>query len=271
MNTEQTLQDLPLALDHWDEVVEALSGREPAVFLDYDGTLTPIVDDPAAATIPPGTKQAVERLMSQCTVAVVSGRDLDDVRDMVGIEGLHYAGSHGFDILAPDGERLQKGKEFLPALDQAEEQLSPRLDDIGGARLERKRFAIAVHYRQVDDTAVPEVERAVREVGDPHDDLRVTGGKRIFELRPALDWDKGKALRHLLETLDLDRPDVVPMYLGDDDTDEDGFRALGDEGVGLVVRGEADQRPTAADFALRDTDEARVVLERLAEHLERSP
>ena len=90
-------------------------------------------------------------------------------------------------------------------------------------------------------------------------------------MRPALDWDKGKALRHLLETLDLDRPDVVPMYLGDDDTDEDGFRALGDDGVGLVVRGEADQRPTAADFALRDTDEARVVLERLAEHLERSP
>lgn len=264
----RTLVDLPDAVDRAEDIRARLRGREPAVFLDYDGTLTPIVEDPEAATLAPDVRDAIIRLAGLCTVAVVSGRDLDDVRGMVDIPGLHYAGSHGFDILTPDGERIQKGREYLPSLDAAQDELAARLDDVDGARIERKRFAIAVHFRQVDDADVPAVEAAVDQVLADHGDLRKTGGKRIFELRPDIHWHKGEALRFLLEILDLDRGDVVPMYLGDDVTDEDAFRAIQDDGIGLVVRGEDDQRSTAAHYAFADTAQVRVFIEELADILE---
>ena len=268
MPEDPTIAQLPHALDRADEIRHRLEGKDPAVFLDYDGTLTPIVDDPEAATLPPATREAIVRLSQLCTVAVVSGRDLDDVRGMVDIPGIHYAGSHGFDILTPAGESIQKGREFLPSLDDAEGELATRLDDVPGARIERKRFAIAVHFRQVDESDVPDVEAAVDAVIADHDDLRRTGGKRIYELRPDIEWHKGEALRFLLETLDLDHAGVVPMYLGDDVTDEDAFRAIADDGLGLVVRGEDDQRTTEADYAFDDTDEVRVFLVELADRLE---
>ncbi|MBW3561300.1 MAG: trehalose-phosphatase [Actinobacteria bacterium] len=265
---ERTIAQLPNAIDRADGIRQRLERNQPAVFLDYDGTLTPIVDDPEDATLPPAAREAIVRLSQLCTVAVVSGRDLDDVRGMVDIPGIHYAGSHGFDILTPDGESIQKGREFLPSLDEAERELATRMEHIGGARIERKRFAIAVHYRQVDDTDVPDVEAAVDAAMADHDDLRRTGGKRIYELRPDIEWHKGEALRFLLETLDLDQAGVVPMYLGDDVTDEDAFRAIADDGLGLVVRGEDDQRTTAADYAFDDTEEVRAFLVELANRLE---
>ncbi|MDP9023357.1 MAG: trehalose-phosphatase [Actinomycetota bacterium] len=260
--------ELPLAVDRPQDVEAALEGREPAVFLDYDGTLTPIVEEPANATLQEETRAAIRRLARRCFVAVVSGRDLDDVRDMVGLDELHYAGSHGFETLTPHGERHQHGREFLPALDAAEQDLRGRLSGIDGAVVERKGFAVAVHYRQVSDEGVEEVEAAVDAVVTDQPQLRKTGGKRIFELRPDMDWDKGRALRWLLEELDLDRDDVVPLYVGDDVTDEDAFRELRDGGLALVVRGEDDQRPTAADYALRDPEEVRTFLQQLADRLE---
>lgn len=247
------IADLPSATERADEIARRLAGHTPALFLDYDGVLTPIVEDPAAATIDDGVRDVIRGLAEVTTVAIVSGRDLDDVRTMVGVDGIHYAGSHGFDILAPDGTSTQHGTEFLPALDEAEATLAADLDDIPGAHLERKRFAIAVHFRQVDPDRVAAVESAVEQAAT--EALRVTGGKQILELRPALDWDKGRALLSLLETLGLDGPDVVPIYVGDDVTDEDALRAIADRGIGLVVRGEDDERETAAHYTLADPDE----------------
>lgn len=268
MGDRRTIADLPDAVEHADEISRRLAGREPVVFLDYDGTLTRIVAEPEDATLSEATRAIIERLARLCTVAVMSGRDLDDVRAMVDIDGIHYAGSHGFDILTPDGESIQRGRGYLPSLDAAEEELTRQLAGLAGARVERKRFAIAVHHRQVDEADVPAVEAAVDEVTSGHGDLRKTGGKRIFELRPDIEWHKGAALRFLLETLGLDHGGVVPMYLGDDITDEDAFRAIADDGLGLVVRGEDDRRPTAADYAFVDTDEVRVFLGELAAQLE---
>jgi alpha,alpha-trehalase len=138
------------------------------------------------------------------------------------------------------------------------------VETVPGAHLERKRFALAAHFRQTPQDRVGELEEAVRRVAGNHPGLRVTGGKKIFELRPALAWDKGKALLFLLESLGLDRPDVVPLYIGDDETDEDAFGAIRDRGMGLVVRGEDDERTTAAHYVLDDADEVRTFLETLA-------
>jgi trehalose-phosphatase len=257
------IPELPSALDRRVEITERLDGRLPAVFLDYDGTLTPIVDDPAAATLPDPTRAAVVALSSRCPVAVVSGRDLADVRAMVGADGVAYAGSHGLDILDADGRRHAFGEEFLPALDRAEEAARAAAEGVPGASVERKRFAVAVHLRRVPPERRPQVERAVKEAAARVPGLRSTGGKMITELRPDVPWDKGRAVRFLLEAMGLDRPGVAPLYVGDDETDEDAFREVREDGIGVVVRGEDDDRPTLARYSLRDPDQVREFLEGL--------
>jgi len=258
------IRDLPSALDHGDDVRRLLSVRRPAVFLDYDGTLTPIVERPEDALLPPSTRAVIERLARLVPLAILSGRDLSDVRRMVGVEGITYAGSHGFDVLGSDGSARQRGREFLPDLDAAARELEPRLAAIPGARVERKTFAIAVHFRQVEAERIAEVDAGVTEIAAAHPRLRRTGGKKVFELRPDIDWDKGTAVRWLLEVLGLEGTEHVPIYVGDDETDEDAFRAVREHGVGVVVRGEGDDRETAARFALRDTEETRAFLELVA-------
>ena len=259
------IRDLPRAVERVGRIATWLEGRRPAVFLDYDGTLTPIVPDPDDALLPKETESAIRRLAAVCTVGVISGRDLEDVRSKVGIDDLVYAGSHGFDIAGPDGLREEQGTEDLPSLDAAESHLREALGG-SGVQVERKRFAIAVHFRRAPDRE-GEVEAAVRAAAASHPGLRVTGGKMIFELRPDVEWDKGRALDHLLEVLGLRGDGLLPMYLGDDVTDEDAFRALGSSGVGLVVRGEDDTRPTLAALAFADPPEVRSFLEAVAEAL----
>jgi trehalose 6-phosphate phosphatase len=255
---------LPVATESREQIAALIGGREPAVFLDYDGTLTPIVERPEDALLPEATRATLERLAARHTVAVVSGRDLADVRAMVGLEGIAYAGSHGFDIVGPTGQRMQRAAEALPVLDAAEAELASLPHAVPGARVERKRFAVAVHYRQVEESRVPEVAARVERVAAAHPQLRQTGGKKVFELRPAVPWDKGRALRFLLEALGLDRQDVIAVYLGDDETDEDAFREVAGRGLGIVVRGEGDNRPTAARYSLADADQVRQLLQWLA-------
>ncbi|MGW8311922.1 MAG: trehalose-phosphatase [Desulfuromonadales bacterium] len=264
----KTSDSLPSALTHFKEVTSELGHRLPAVFLDYDGTLTPIVDRPEMAIISVEMRQAVRDLARYCPVTIISGRDREDVRDLAGIEEVYYAGSHGFDISGPAGTALQfqQGKDFLPALDRAEQLLHDRLDPINGAQIERKKFAVAVHFRRVVAEDWSQVEEAVDAVLAQSDGLRKTGGKRVFELRPDLDWNKGKALAWLLEELGLGLNDALPIYLGDDLTDEDALREIEDSGIGILVRDES--RPTHACYALENTAEVRVFLHKLCVHLE---
>ena len=260
---------LPSALERQPEWAGRLAGCRPAVFLDYDGTLTPIVNDPDAANLAPETRDTVGRLAGLCPVAVVSGRDLADVRRHVDLEGITYAGSHGFDILAPDGARHQHeaGTAALPALDRAEHVLRTAVEGIAGARLERKRFAAAVHFREVEgEASVGELERAVDRVAESEPTLVRTAGKKVLELRPAAAWDKGAAVLWILRELGLDHEDVVPIYLGDDLTDEDAFREIRSIGIGIVVA--PGGRKTIARYALADPSEVREFLTRVADFLD---
>lgn len=261
----KTLSKLPPFNDREDEIRLRLAGKMLATFLDYDGTLTPIVEDYTKAFISDDMRAAVAELARYCTVAIVSGRDTEVVRRLVNLENVYYAGSHGFEIRGPKewSERLDKGTQFLPEVDQAERQLRERLADIAGHAIERKRFAIAVHYRRVADVDVPRIEAAVDDAVSKFPDLRKGHGKKVFRVQPNIDWDKGHAVLWLLERLRLDNSETLPLYVGDDITDEDAFRALAGRGLNLVVR-DPEDRPTAADYALVDTNDVKRFLKFLA-------
>jgi alpha,alpha-trehalase len=260
---QRLVRDLPDAFSQLDEIRQRLAGRSAAVFLDYDGTLTPIVERPEDALLADTVRRGLERLASLLPVAVISGRDLTDVRRMVGLDGIAYAGSHGLDIVVPGGTSERYGGEFAPELDAAEAELRQSLEPIAGARLERKRSTIAVHVRQVAEAQVRDAEGIVDTVARAHPRLRAIRGKKVLELCPDIEWDKCRAVMRLLHILGLDRPEVVPVYLGDDVTDEDAFRALRARGLGLVVRGEDDDRPTSASYSLKHVGDVARFLEEL--------
>jgi trehalose 6-phosphate phosphatase len=241
------------ALDRLDQILAPARGHRVAVFLDYDGTLTSIVSHPEDAFLSDSMQQTLQDLAARVPVAILSGRDLDDVRERVGIENVVYAGGHGFDIAGPRGLRRQMAREFLPKLDTAEKKLQEALGGISGARVERKRFSIATHYRNVKEENVPRVRQAVGEVAWRHRELRKMTGKKVHELQPDIDWDKGRALIWLLETLGLEGGNVFPIYIGDDRTDEDAFRALKQRGIGILVSEKP--RFTAARYSLKNPAE----------------
>ncbi len=254
---------IPSALDHVQEIA-GRSGRV-AVFLDYDGTLTPIVSHPENASLSDSMQEALRELVARAPVAILSGRDLENVRRRVNIDGIVYAGSHGFDIDGPRGLRRQVATEFLPNLDMTEKELHELLDIIPGARVERKRFSIAAHYRNVKENDVSKLDRAVETVGARHRELRRINGKKVYELLPDIGWDKGKAVMWLLETLDLEQENVCPIYIGDDRTDEDALRVLRHRGVGILVAEQS--QPTAARYSLKDSQEVERFLRELAARL----
>lgn len=263
------VQDIPSALADFDALTGAIGGRRPAIFLDYDGTLTPIVARPELARLGTAERDVIRRLAERLPVAVISGRDRQDVEHLVGIDELVFAGSHGFDIRVPGRGELKHevGGEFGPVLDRTEAELRRRLDPVDGALVERKKLSIAAHYRQVADADLPAFLAAVDAVRDAEPDLKRMPGKKVFEFEPKLDWDKGKAVRWLLRALELEAPEVVPLFFGDDVTDEDAFEALRDDGIGIVVAAPSDdvERMTAARFRVDDPGEALAVLQRLCE------
>ncbi len=246
--TLSRIADLPHALRDGRQFARRLDGRRPAVFLDYDGTLTPIVDRPEDAVISDSMRDAVRELAGRATVCVVSGRDRPVVAQWMGIDGLVVAGSHGFGI-----EDHGAGTVGLDAA------------------IESKRFSVAVHYRLVGTPEQPFVKTVVGTLLAYADQLKVTPGKMVYEIQPKVDWDKGKAVQYLRQALHVDGGQFVSLYLGDDITDEDAFSALKKPvrpGIGVVIAdpGDPEQalRTTAAGFMLEPTGEVQQFLNILA-------
>jgi trehalose 6-phosphate phosphatase len=255
------------------QALDVVTGRQPAVFFDFDGTLSDIVENPDAAWLVEGAADALTSLTEQCPVAILSGRDLADVRQRVGLPGIWYAGSHGFELTGPDGAHHENAEAAasIPVLEEAAAELAGQLGHIPGVVVEHKRFGVAVHYRNAARDRVGEVSTAVRSAGR-RTALRVTTGREVIELRPNVDWDKGKTLRWVLDYIRHDEHPgpLLPIYLGDDITDEDAFDAVHDDGIPIVVRHTDDgDRATAAKYALDNPERVRDFTERLARQLAR--
>jgi trehalose 6-phosphate phosphatase len=264
---DRRMSELPDGLQALDLTTE----RQPAVFYDFDGTLSEIVEDPDSARLVDGAADALISLSAACPVAILSGRDLADVRERIGLPGLWYAGSHGFELTGPDGTHHQnpEAAASIPVLAGAAADLADQLGHIPGVVVEHKRFGVAVHYRNAARDRVGEVAAAVRTAGQ-RTALRVTTGREVIELRPNIDWDKGKTLRWVLDYIrdNEGAGPLLPIYLGDDITDEDAFDAVNGDGIAILVRhGDDGDRATAARYALDDPDRVREFTERLARRL----
>jgi trehalose 6-phosphate phosphatase len=232
----------PPSLPHAFERVECWRAvwRETGslvLLLDFDGTLAPIVSRPEAAALPAETRQHLERLRSRVgvEVAVVSGRGLSDAREKMGIPDIDYAGNHGMEIEGPRLRRIHPGAAAArPTLERVRERVAVAVRETAGAFVEDKGLTLSVHYRLVSPEEVPGVRRAVEEATEGEDAVRVTSGKMVMEIRPRVDWHKGRAVDFLLDS--IDPPQGAPvLYLGDDTTDEDAFRAVA---ARKTVRGE---------------------------------
>ena len=274
----------PSALRHMVEIEELMRDKTLCFFLDYDGTLTPIVDNPFEAKLSEEARAVLRRLAARYKTAIVSGRARTTAHGLVQLDELYYAGSHGFDIAGPQRQAGAEGGDgadggdnmaisymaadsYRPALEAAKQQAEEMLGDIKGMVVEDNTFSVSVHYRMVaegeDRERVTEVvDRLVAEMPM----LRKTYGKLVYELRPSVDWHKGKAVEWLMEQFKKAAAadeDFFPVYIGDDVTDEDAFAVMGDlGGIGICVSETA--RDTKARYGLRTPLEVVEFLEHFA-------
>jgi trehalose 6-phosphate synthase/phosphatase len=232
-----------------------LAGRRRlSLFLDYDGTLTPIVRRPEEAVLSDAARRALQdAARSQfIDVVIVSGRGLADLERLVDIAGLIYVGNHGFEARGPGFEfHHHDTGRYAAALTAAVRRLE-RLE-IAGAHVEPKGASLSYHVREMP---VARREAAMRRAGAvlARSGLRVTYGRSIVEGRPPVDWDKGRAVLHVLvRRHGADWPSSVrALYIGDDTTDEDAFRSL--RGIGRSIRVGPSSGPSLADYSLPDPD-----------------
>ena len=256
-----------------ERVADWLAARRRAgrmlVALDFDGTLADIVADPAVAALHATVEPPLRRLAARpdTDVAIVSGRALEDVRARVPIPELYLAGNHGLEIEGPGVSQVHReAASVRPQLVRCATELRRRLGEVPGVETEDKGLSLSVHYRRAvyPEEAGRRVRALLEELcgGDPR--LRLTAGKMVHEVRPAVDWDKGRATAFLQQALRASHGSLVPtIFIGDDVTDEDAFRVVAADGAGVLVTSEL-PGDTAATTFVRSPREVAELLATLA-------
>ena len=253
-----------------NEIRNKIAGKSVYVFLDYDGTLTPIVPDPSNAVLSQEMYEVVMEVSQICSVGVVTGRGRGTIKSFIKDEladRVSIAASHGFDISLPTGEYIQVGdsdhmsefKRFKSYLSTCEFPTGCMIEDTG--------YSISVHYRHVDPHMQASIKPKLQDCLRLFSGLVLTSGKMVYEVRLDLDWNKGRAVDWILQHTFLKThsvEDICVIYIGDDITDEDGFKALYQytNNCSIIV---ADKltRPTNASFRLRDPDDVMKFLTQL--------
>lgn len=266
----------PSALGMFEQIIKASNGKQIVMFLDYDGTLSPIVEDPDRAFMTNEMREAVRDIAKYFPTAIVTGRCRAKVYNFVRLSQLYYAGSHGMDIRGPaNGSKYKKdnkavlfqpAREFLPMIDEVYKALIDKTKCTPGAMVENNKFCVSVHFRCVDEKSWNALAEQVRSVLNDYPKLKLTQGRKVLEIRPTIKWDKGKALEFLLESLGFANSDEgFPIYIGDDRTDEDAFKVLRDRGQGFGILVSKIPKETNASYSLQEPSEVMDFLRRLVE------
>lgn len=280
------LNDHPSALTSFEGMMSIAKGKKIVIFLDYDGTLSAIVDDPELAFMSDTMRSAVREVAKNYPTAIISGRSRDKVYEFVQLNDVYYAGSHGMDIMAPPRRHkfgdtkyqrravdkkgnevmiFQPAQEFLPEILEISNELEEETKMIQGVTVEDNRFCVSVHFRRAKQEDYSLVEKKVLSVLGRHSLFHLTRGRKVLEIRPSIKWNKGNALEYLLETLGFaESSDVLPIYIGDDVTDEDAFKVIQKRGQGFPILVSRKPKATRASYSLRDPSEVLSFLLRLA-------
>jgi trehalose 6-phosphate phosphatase len=221
-----------------------------ALFLDYDGTLVDLQPIPAAALLEPGKKRVLAGLARKAPLAFVSGRARAELTALIGVEGAGYIGNHGLEMRWPGGEWLhRRAQAARPELALALDRLREKTWLIPGVLLENKGLSASVHYRCTPVWRRQALKRLVqREIARHAGSLRLVPGKMVWEFRPQVRWDKGLAVKRYAALTGIRRT-IPRLFIGDDQTDEDAFRALRPMDIGIVV---GSRKRSAAEFRRRD-------------------
>jgi trehalose 6-phosphate phosphatase len=238
---------------------ELRAARHVLLGLDFDGTLAPLVSQPGDARIPDDTRAVLEPLASMpgVTLAIISGRALSDVIARTGIDAI-YAGNHGFEIR---GQGFEFHHPRIPEWQQGIHRLCldirQHLAAVPGALVEDKGITATVHFRNVAESETEKLHSIVRNLAATYEtEFELRDGKKSIEIRPRVSWNKGSAVLWLRDRLTQSgREQPVTCYIGDDETDEDVFRAV--EGITIRV---GSSSPTAARFYVNDPEEVKAFL-----------
>ncbi len=249
-----------------ESIVSLIRRNALFIFLDYDGTLTPIVSKPSSAQILPSQKELIKNI-SVCPnvrVAVVSGRSLSDIKEKMGIHPLIYMGNHGLEYEGPFMKHVHPdAADFKDTIAEIEGKLREVFKDLEGILVEDKTFTLSVHYRMLDENKVVRARELIYSVIAPYLNSRkvmIRQGKKVWEVRPLIEWDKGKMVMWTLARFTARFPaKIVPIYFGDDDTDEDAFRVLRRKGITVRITKNPDE-PSSAEYYLGSPEEVYQVL-----------
>jgi trehalose 6-phosphate phosphatase len=260
--------DLPPVLDISRELKGRIDrARRLLLFLDFDGTLAPIVPEPMLATLPAATRQVLDDLAAHATItiAIVSGRSLGDVKGRVGMPGLIYAGNHGLEI---EGRGLAfehpQAAVLKGAVREITERIAAHAASLEGVEIESKGLTSSIHYRRAARSAQIHLESVLRDIVAPDDpNIEVREGKMVHEIRPRVDWDKGKAVLWIRQQ--LGQSASLPIVVGDDTTDEDAFEAF-DDAITICVD---PRRATVANYRVESPDHVKDFLGWLAQNWEK--
>lgn len=215
--------------------------NELIVFLDYDGTLTPIVERPENALLSPTMLQCLTQLSQKYTTVIISGRELNNLKNLINIPNIYYSGNHGFEFTGPECSNMfyQIGHEFVDELTAVYQALYGVFQKIKGCIIENKKFSLSIHYRLVDENLHEYISQKIEDNLSSFPNLTRHYGKKVFEIRPNIHWNKGLAAENILTQFKLVKNNLIPVYIGDDVTDEDAFTQFGLNGITIKVTPES--------------------------------
>lgn len=229
-----------------DKEVLALRIKEAShiiLFTDYDGTLTPIVSTLDEALLPPRMRAILKELSSSpsFSLAIISGRPLNKLKELINIDNIYYAGNHGLEIEGMGLNWVHPGAVVRqPLIQKLSQDFTVKLKGVKGLIIENKGLTFSIHFRLVEEGEIAKIEETLKEMLPPwQGEVKLRLGEKVYEVRPNIDWDKGKTVSFLRER--LSKGDSELIYLGDDLTDEDAFRAISGTGIGIYIGDENPQ------------------------------
>lgn len=246
--------------DRWDQVKRKLADKYIFIFFDYDGTLTPIARTPQQAVISEKVKELLKKISEKpgLALAIISGRQLKDIKNIVGLKDIIYAGNHGLEIQGPKiklESKVAPGSRLI--IRNIYENMVSSFSRIKGVLIEDKGLSVSVHYRLMDVKDMPEFLSIFSEITESFttdNKIKINEGKKVYEIKPMVAWDKGKTVLWLLARQQFlaGKDKVFPVYFGDDLADEDVFKVLKNKGLTIFV---GQPRASKALYYVKSTTE----------------